>query len=342
VTATPQRLDGKGLGTAFDVIVEGPQVRDLIGAGHLSRFDYLAPPSRADLSGVSTRMGDFDRAEAARIMDQAVITGDAVEHYARHLNGRPAIAFCISVEHAEHVAEMFRSRGWRAASVDGSMEPERRRGLIADLGRGRLNVLTSCELISEGVDVPVVAGALLLRPTKSLSMFLQQIGRCLRLKPDGSAAVILDHVGNVERHGLPDAPRAWSLAGRDKREGAPPNRTCGLCFKVVPIGCTPECDMGSDCGLAAEGAGGRPELQQVDGELVRYSDPHAWTGGIDMRTARGRDWFTLLERCDGHAERFEQIAKARGYKRGWVKHAMSERKAGRTGGSDFQAREWAA
>lgn len=349
VTATPQRLDGKGLGEAFDTIVEGPQVRDLIGAGHLSAFDYLAPPSQADLSEVATSMGDFDRGQAARIMDSAVITGDAVEHYARHLNGRPAIAFCISVEHAEHVAETFRSRGWRAASVDGTMASETRRDLIGGLARGRLNVLTSCELISEGVDVPVVAGALLLRPTKSLSMYLQQIGRCLRLKPDGCKAIILDHVGNVERHGLPDMPRVWSLAGRDKRDVGPPNRTCPLCFKVVPLAalnasiaaCRAGRGASSDCGLlwGSEETGPR-SVEHVDGELVRYVDPHAWTLGIDIATARGRDWFTLLDRCDGKAERYEQIAKARGYKRGWIRHVMTERAGGASGGSDFQAREW--
>lgn len=330
VTATPQRMDGKGLGDAFDIIVEGPQVRDLIAGTHLSGFEYLAPPTKADLSGVATRMGDFDRAQAARIMDQAVITGDAVEHYARHLDGRPAIAFCISIEHAEHVAEMFRSRGWRAGAVDGTMPPEQRRGLITALGTGGLNVLTSCDLISEGVDVPVVAGAILLRPTKSLSMFLQQIGRCLRKKPDGSAAVILDHVGNVERHGLPDAPRVWTLAGRAKRDSAPPNRTCPTCYAVFPVGAVIECAQGSDCGIATEASGGRPELRQVGGELVRFTDPLAWTLGIDIAAARGRDFFRLLDLSEEMPDRLGQIAKARGYKRGWVRHIIAERAAARS------------
>ena len=325
LTATPERLDGKGLNDCYSAIVEGPPMRELIQGGFLAPYEYLAPPQVVDLSAVHTRAGDFATDELAVAMDKAVITGDAAAHYGRYLNGRPAIAFCCTVAHAEHVASAFRAQGWRAASVDGRMPEADREERLNGLANGTLNVLTSCELISEGVDVPAVAGAILLRPTKSLTMFLQQVGRALRPKPDGGRAVILDHVGNCHRHGLPDAPRGWSLEGRKKRAAGPGVRTCETCFAVVAKGDPVECDA-DPCPLQYEGGagGGQTDPVEVDGELEAVADPLAWADGYDIRAARGRAWFELLELADTK-EKLDMIARARGYKRGWVQHVLRER-----------------
>ena len=213
VSATPERLDGKGLRPAFDEMVLGPYPRDLIERGALSDYEYLAPPNTLDLSGVKTRGGDYAIDQLAEVLAASPITGDAVEHYGKHLNGKPAVVFCVNVMHAQLVAERFRDAGWKAASVDGTMSAEVQEDLITSLGDGRLNVLTSCELISEGVDVPNVAGCILLRPTKSLALWLQQVGRALRPNEDGGHSIILDHVGSVHRFGMPCFPRDWSLDG---------------------------------------------------------------------------------------------------------------------------------
>lgn len=242
VTASPARTDGRGLGECFDTMVTGVSMRELLARGYLSSFTYLAPRQLVDLGGIKTRAGDYAQDQLAAAMDRAAVTGDAVKHYAQHLGGRPAIAFCVSVAHAEHVAAAFRGAGIRAESVDGAMRPDVRRQRIEAIGNGALQVLTSCEVVSEGVDVPVVAGALLLRPTQSLIVYLQQVGRVLRPKPDGSAAVILDHVGNVFRHGLPDAERAWSLEGRMARQTASPVRQCPRCYAAfAPAPKCPQC-----------------------------------------------------------------------------------------------------
>lgn len=231
VTATPKRLDGKGLGKWFDEMVIGPTSAELIKGGYLAGYQYLAPPSDLDLDGIKSRAGDFAIDAIAEAVEKSSIMGDAVNHYRDHLNGRPAIAFCVTVAHAQMVAEQFREAGYRAASVDGTMDKETRAERMAGIGNGELQVLTSCELISEGVDIPVVSGAILLRPTQSLAMHLQQVGRVLRPKADGSQAVILDHVGNVKRHGLPDAERMWSLADQ-KKTATPKTVTCDACYKV--------------------------------------------------------------------------------------------------------------
>ena len=126
------------------------------------------------------RLGDYDLAQAGQILQAGQAMGDCLAHYRRYLDGQTAIAFCCSVAHAEAVAELFNRHGVAAASIDGTMDSSTREQLLGDLGAGRLKVLTSCQLIGEGVDVPSVAGCILLRPTQSVSLHLQMIGRCLR------------------------------------------------------------------------------------------------------------------------------------------------------------------
>jgi superfamily II DNA or RNA helicase len=217
VTATPVRLDGKGLGRSaggfFDSMVNGPAVADLIKRGYLATPKVYAPPIGADLSSLRKKYGEFVSGEAAAALDKPVITGCAVEHYRKLCGGVPAIAFCASVAHAEHVADQFRAAGYQAASIDGTMHDNDRKQRIQALGGGALNVLTSCDIISEGTDIPIVGAAILLRPTASTGLYLQQVGRALRMYEGKTHAVILDHVGNVMRHGMPDEDREWSLDG---------------------------------------------------------------------------------------------------------------------------------
>ena len=238
VTATPERLDGVGLRDAFDILVMGPDVDQLIVEGYLAPFRYLAPTTAIDMNGVRSTAGDYNSRDLERAVDQRAITGDVIGHYLAHVAPRTAIAFCVTVEHAEHVAQQFRDNGIAAASIDGSMRPEVRRNIVDRLRDGDLRVLTSCEVISEGFDCPAVGGAILLRPTQSFGLHRQQVGRCLRPKQDGSAAIIADHVGNVFRHGLPNAPYVWSLDSSkhthadyaNARAGVRRCRACGEVF----------------------------------------------------------------------------------------------------------------
>lgn len=218
VTATPERLDGKGLRDSFDEMVVGPTVHELIDQGWLADFRAMsAPRSR---KGIKKIGGDFARAAAAGwVSGQPKIVGDCVEEWREHVRG-PALAFCATVEHAETVAAEMREKGLRAASIDGRMGDVQREKLIEAIGDGGLDVLTSCDLIGEGLDVPEVKGVIMLRPTASLALHLQQVGRALRPKVDGGRAVILDHVGNCGEHGLPNEHRLWSLDGRKARQAA--------------------------------------------------------------------------------------------------------------------------
>jgi superfamily II DNA or RNA helicase len=344
VTATPERLDGRGLGDVFDALVQGPPMYELIQGGFLSPFTYLAPKVSPILTGVHTVGGDYDASELEVIMNQRTITGDVIDHYREHLDGRPAIAFCATVKHAQDVAAQFSEAGYHAASIDGSMDKTERQTRLTGIGNGRLNVLTSCALISEGVDVPAVAAAILLRPTQSLAVYLQQIGRCLRPKPDGGRAVILDHVGNVVRHGLPDEGRAWSLTGKKRKPTETSLRTCELCYQVFPSATAKKACEEQGCGNPPEGAdepwhhedcpilNGPPGAsvdapEEVDGTLVEIADPWLWLrpSGIDPARAVRAEFRALVALADS-AEKLRMVARVLGYHPNCVRHVLASRR----------------
>lgn len=304
VTATPERLDGRGLGSMFSRMVMGPSVATLIERGFLARPEYYAPTT-VDMAGVKKVAGEFSRSESEAKVDKPQITGDVIRHYRKHLHDKRAVAFCVSVAHAKHVAETFRANGIPAAEIEGSMGAEDRRKLVDDLGSGALKVLTSCELISEGFDIPAIDGAILLRPTASLAMHLQQIGRALRSCPGKTRAVILDHVGNTMRHGFAETAREWSLDGRPARKKAegerPPPKTCAQCFAVFD---------GPRCPQCGEVPQREREIEQVDGELSKVSKEE-----IEARFMRRRE----EAQCKSLGD-WIKLAKARGYAPGWAFH----------------------
>ena len=254
VTATPCRLDGKGLGLGAggfaDEMVMGPTMRELIDAGFLSPYRIFAPPNALDLTGVRTRMGDYAKEQLAEAIDKPSITGDSVEHYKRLTPGKRAVAFCVSVAHAQHVAAEFRQAGVPAEFLDGTLDALERDRTIKRFESGETLVLSSCDIISEGFDLPAIEVAIMLRPTQSLSLYIQQVGRALRTFPGKTEAIILDHVGAVVTHGLPDEEREWSLDGMAPRKRAAANdnepdvhiTTCPKCFTIhLPSPMCPTC-----------------------------------------------------------------------------------------------------
>lgn len=321
VTATPVRTDGKGLGVAadgyFDDLICGPSMRELIGTGFLLPPTVYAPPSVLDLTGVRTSGGDWATADLAARVDKPTITGDAVAHYARICPGVPAITFCVSIAHAEHVAAQFRAAGFKFHHIDGSMHDAERRNLIRALARGQIHGLTSCDIISEGTDIPVVGCGILLRPTKSEGLYLQQVGRVLRPSPGQERAFVLDHVGNCLIHGLPDAEREWTLDGRKKKakgDGKSEQRIaavqCPKCYHTDEprAVCKNVLPSGEECGHVFDNEG--RQVEQQDGELVAVTGEAAEL----LRRKRKADLRNIKSLDDAHA-----YAKEQGYKPGWAK-----------------------
>ena len=285
VTATPSRLDGRGLGSHFSTLVSGPSVEQLTKLGFLSPHKVFAPPVIADLSNVKTRAGDYANDQLSQAMDRPTITGDAIGHYKRLADGLPAIAFCCSIAHATSVCEAFNAAGYRAKVVTGKMKMEERDEAISGLADGRTQVLCSVDVVSEGTDVPAVSAAILLRPTQSEALYLQQVGRILRPQP-GKVAIVLDHVGNTFKHGFIDDVRLWSLDSKPKRqrkdEPTPSVRQCPKCFAAFRP--QPACPC---CGHLFKAK--TSQLVNVKGDLLevkrkkeKQEDP--WMEG---------DWFVL-------------------------------------------------
>jgi len=316
LTATPQRLSGEGLGEGhggyFRALVLGPTPQWLTDQGFLARAKVLAPPG-ADLSGIRNFDTPTGRAKASKILSTREAMGDPVGHYRREIapihNGT-VLGFCISVSHATAMAELYRASGIPAAALDGKTDPVMRRQMIRDLGSGVLKALFSCEIVSEGTDIPSVAGVQLLRPTDSLSLYLQQVGRGLRRCDGKLYAVVLDHVGNSNRHGLPTEPREWSLEGKASRqngERALSIRVCPRCFCSMPSG-RPVC---SECGYEFQPE--RRTITTVEGELVEVE-------------ARQRE----KRREQAQAATLDEliaIGKRRQMKNphGWARHVMAAR-----------------
>lgn len=332
LSATPCRLDGQGLGLScgghFNSMVSGPPLSQLIQQGSLSPPRIYAPPVGVDLGGLHKRYGEFIQSEAAAAMDKPVVTGCAIEHYRRICNHEPAIVFCASVAHAENVADQFRSAGYNAASIDGNMNDADRRNRIKSLGNGKLHILTSVDILGEGVDVPVVSAAILLRPTASLALLMQQVGRALRLYPGKKCAHIIDHVNNLSRHNLlgighPEFDIEWSLDGEVKKKksassAGPGFRQCESCYSVhAPA---PVCPC---CGYVYEVKA--REVEQVDGSL-REIDPATLKRLQKIEADRAR-WDRLREeRACKTYEDFASLAKRRGYSQSWAGIRWAQKK----------------
>ena len=321
VTATPIRLSGEGLGTIFDHLITGPSMRELIEGGYLAPYRLFSPPT-VDASGLHRRAGEFVTAEAEALVDKPAITGSALEHYRQHGDGLPALVFCVSIQHAKSVADQFREAGYAAFSIDGTMERTVRRGVVEDFRDGRIKVVTSCEILNEGFDVPGAHVGIFLRPTQSLGLYLQQIGRILRPCEGKSHALLLDHVGNCYRHGLPHAPQDWSLSGDDptaKRKRAASVRICAHCFCALPA----QARTCSECGY--EFPAKPREIEQRDGELAEVT-PEMLAAQAARRAER---------REQGRAQSLEalrEIERRKVFRRGWAEHVYHGRLAKRARG----------
>lgn len=221
VTATPNRADGQGLSREtdgyMDDIVKGPSMRSLIERGFLSDYEIVCPKSdlNVDDSPLS-KNGDWSNQTLRKAAKKSKIVGDVVSNYIKYANGRQAIVFATDVETADEISQDFNANGIRAVSLNGNSQTAFREESINLFAKKKLQVLVNVDLFDEGFDVPSCDVCIMARPTASLGKYLQQIGRVLRPAPN-KIALVIDHVSNVIRHGLPDVHREWSLDRRQKK-----------------------------------------------------------------------------------------------------------------------------
>lgn len=236
VTATPERIGGQGLGEVFESLVLGPSAAELIAAGNLTPYDYYAPPSKFDPAAAHVRFGEYVKSDLVNQIDDADVIGDIVKNYQNLAAGKRAICYCINRAHSEHVAASFRAAGIPAEHIDGETHRSARARAVEEFRAGRLRILCNAELFGEGFDVPAMEAVILARPTASLTLYIQQSMRPLRPDPaqPEKRAVIIDHVGNVFRHGLPDEAHAWSLETKKKRPRTTTIKICPACYTALP------------------------------------------------------------------------------------------------------------
>ena len=299
VTATPQRLNGGGLGDVNDRLVEGVSAKWLIEHHYLAPYDYFAPPV-ADLTGLRSSHGEYAASEIERRMNRQSIHGDVIAHWRRCAEGRKTICYCASRAHSRQTAEAFCRAGIPAAHIDGDTPENVRARTVEAFRRGEITVLANVDLISEGFDVPDCACAVLLRPTKSLTLYIQQSMRPMRYQP-GKRAVILDHVGNYARFGLPDAARVWTLDPKPagKRDQAPPVRQCPQCFATfAPADTCPLCGYRFPARARTVEEIREAALAKIEGFTLRYDSP---------------------TQCRDYAE-LRAYGRRKGYRPGWAWH----------------------
>lgn len=332
LTATPARTDKKGLGRGqggfADAMVVGPSMGWLIEQGYLSQYKVYTTSKQWDLTGVKTgKDGDFTGKSLEKITDKPSIVGDAISHYKKLAYGMKAMSFSVSIEASKHTCELFNAAGIPSVHVDGTMKDAERRQAIKEYAEGKYMMICCESLIDEGFDLEAISqikGATIdclidLSPTQSLIRSMQRWGRILRPK-EGKVAVIIDHAGNILRHGLPEMEREWSLDGEFSGKSASSEktiavRTCQECFHIhLP---EPECPS---CGfiypiqqrVVEEKEGDLVELTKEDKEMIK----------------RQAMWQRKREQaqCETLQDLLE-YAREKGYKTSWANHIWASRQA---------------
>lgn len=239
LTATPYRLGKDQLGDHMETLVFSPVPATLQQMGFLAPMKYYGMPagSRVDLEGVRTVAGDFDERDLKNACDRPELVERIVSEWFRLAPDRRTIAFCVDIEHAQHVAAAFRQAGIPADTVDGNTPIKQRHQLYRALRDGQLMLLTSCNVISIGFDEPSVEVGLLLRPTQSRALHQQQIGRVMRISPKTGKThgIILDQAGNLMRLGFPEDIQGYTLPSSTEphEPGVAPKKQCPVCARIV-------------------------------------------------------------------------------------------------------------
>lgn len=307
LTATPVRKDGRALGLMFDELVQPTSVRELIDAGYLVKPRYFSL-SKPDLARVRITAGDYNAADLEEAVNKSELVGDIVQHWMEHAGDRRTVVFCTSIKHSVAVCEAFLRQGVAAEHVDANTPNDEREAIFKRFTSGETQLLTNCFLASYGFDLPELSCVVLARPTKSLMLYLQMLGRGLRPAPGKDDCLVLDHAGCVHLHGFAEQDREWSLDGAysydDKQSGDSERNT----REVKPIEC-PECHavfsktpVCPECGYRLKTIG--QAIETLDGKLVEIGT------GYEVKPKPAGNLKFYLE--------LRGYAQERGYKSGWA------------------------
>lgn len=309
-SATPTRLDGKPL-SLYKKLICGISTKELIKKGAIAPFDYYAPDIALDLSDIGIIAGEYNNKELTDLMCKSQIYGDVIKYYKKLAGDKQAIAYCVSVKHSKTVCNTFVQNDISAIHIDGGMNKKAREKALDEFKKGKYKILCNCNLISEGITLPNASVGLLLRPTNSLPLYIQQAMRVLT--PDNNKhSIIIDFVANFQHHGLPDEDRDWSLEGVTKKrrttneDGTFIIRNCPNCFKTFKT--ANKCPY---CGHTYEVKGRElKQIQEVELKKITEKEKQALEEQkkkMRMEVGKARSRAELIK-----------IAKQRGYNMQWV------------------------
>jgi superfamily II DNA or RNA helicase len=211
VTATPARIDGQGFKSIYDRLLLGPSVRWAIDRGYLSDFKLFAAPKTVNTKGVRKVGGDYNPRQLAQAVNTSLVMGDLISAWREYAPGKQTVVFAVNVDHSKAIAEAYCQAGIPAEHLDGETPDRDRKAALERFRRSETIVLSNCGLFAEGFDLPSIEAVQCVRPTQSLGLWLQMVGRSLRPHVDKQHAIIIDHTENWALHGAPDRPRQWSL-----------------------------------------------------------------------------------------------------------------------------------
>ena len=314
LTATPCRGDGRGLGNIFESLIEVATVGGLIAAGWLVPTQVYAP-IRPDLTGVAVRRGDYAENQLAARVNTDRLVGDIVEYWFKLAERRKTVIFATGVAHSVHLRDEFRRAGVLAEHVDGSTPTEERDTMLERLAGGDIEIVTNCQVLTEGWDCPEVSCIVLARPTKSLELFRQMVGRVLRPAPGKTNALVLDHAGAVFEHGLVDDPINWTLGEDDRAENLA-HRARGE-YEPPALTTCPECSAvrfeGQPCWVCSWHPVAKPKIVDVaEGELGAVNRNRSVQ---NVNSDDPVDFYRMLL----------YIAEEKGRNPGWAWHKIKEK-----------------
>lgn len=299
-TATPIRLNKGGLGEIYQDLIQGVSTKWLIENNYLSPYKYYSV-KLADTSNLHIRSGEYKADEIACLMQNKEIYGETITQWERIAKGRKTIVYCASVEASRMTADEFSNAGYISYSLDGTTSESERRDVMERFRQGRIQILCNCDLFGEGLDVPDCECVVLLRPTQSLTLYIQQSMRSMRYMPE-KTAIIIDHVGNCYLHGLPDDDRKWTLEPKSRQETTVKIRECPNCYAVY----APTLNRCPYCNYKAT-----HEIQKNSRKIVN----------IDLVELIRQEDLRKIKLCDANLTNFDEVVefqKAHKYKFMWV------------------------
>lgn len=317
VTATPIRTNGNGFQDQFDELVTGPSVQELIEQGYLVQPQIYSKPIAFDFSTIKKTGGDYNERELYEAMRDKITYGSLVENQRERAQGKKTVVFAINVQHSKEIIAAYKAAGVKAEHLDGKTPTRQREKILRQFANGGIEVLSNVGIVTEGFDLPEIECVQLVRPTNSLTLYLQMVGRGLRPADGKARALLLDHANCIYDHGFPQQDRRWTLKGLKKRKMKVMARTKNSRRLYDPTKVN---------GQHLDDI----ELVEIEYDDIRIQAMRSFINRANSYNYRpGWAWYQFIRKYKKPTEYevdlfYQEAGKPAGYKHGWAWHKKNE------------------